>query len=123
MAFLTGTITVQVYSDTQQTEFPKELIPQISKDFQDLTITGAQVSQIPLAASGTVTVNFNSIGTIKRWYLLSDTTDLSVNMNGLGNVTYEAGIPGFTPIQLSSLVLTNSSSSLATTAFLVLITG
>lgn len=123
MAFLQGTISLEVYSDVQQTEFPKELIPQIAKDFQDLTITGAQVSQIPLAASGSVTVNFNSIGTVKRWYLYSDTTDLNVNMNGLGDVTYETGIPGFVPIQLSSLVLTNASATTATTAFLVLVTG
>lgn len=123
MAFLNGSIELRLYADSSQTEFPKELIPHIDKEFSDTTVTGAEVVYIPLAASGSQTVNFNSVGTVKRFYLYSNTTDLSVNMNGLGTVTYEAQIPGFMPIQLSSLVLTNSSSTTATTAVLVLITG
>lgn len=123
MAFLTGTITVQVYSDTQQTEFPQELIPQITKNFQDLTITGAQVSQIPLAATDSISINFNNIGTVKRWYLFSDVADLNVSINGAADVVYEAGIPGFVPIALTSLDLENPSLTLDTTAYLVLITG
>lgn len=123
MAFLVGKLDLKVYSDVSETEFPKELVPQITKEFEDLTISGVQVSSFSLAAAATQAINTNGIGTVKRFYLYSSVSDLSISINGLAALTYEAGIPGFAPITVSSLSITNSSASIATVVSLVLVTG
>ena len=121
MAFLQGNISFTVYTDSAQTEFPTQLVPQLDIDFEDNAVTQAQASTITLAASGTQTINLNGISGLKRMYLYSDTNDLLVNMNGLGNITYKAQEPGYMPLELTSLAITNSSSSAATNVTVVLI--
>lgn len=122
MAFLTGNIELQIYTDSQQTEFPSELIPSISKTFEDTSVTGVQPLVFSLAASGTQAINLNGLA-VSRVYLHSASTALNVNFNGLGTVSYEAGIPGFMPITVTSLSVTNSSSSTATTVTVILVTA
>lgn len=122
MAFLNGLISFRVYSDSSETEFPQELIPSISKEFENSEITEIQATTVVLAAAGSQTISFNSVGTVKRWYLYSSAADLTLNVNGLGSsITYQSMEPGYIPMTLSSLVITNASASVSTTVTLVMI--
>lgn len=121
MAFLTGKIELLVYTDEAQTEFPMEKIPNISKEFEGLDIDGVMPFVTSLAASGTQTLNFNGLS-VKKIYIHSNLQNISVNINGLGAITYEAEIPGFMPLAVSSLVITNLSSTDPTTVTVIAIT-
>lgn len=123
MAYAIGTISLQVYTDTSDTVFPQLSVPNFSATFKDSTVTGVQPLYINLTASGSQTINLNGIGTPTKFYFYSDATDVNVNINGLGNILFKAMVPGFVPCQISSLVLTNSSSSTATNVTLVLVAG
>lgn len=122
MSFLSGTIEFRVYTDSAQTEFPTELVPSISKEFSNDSITEIQATSFVLAASGSQAINFNGVGTVKRFYLYSDAADLTLTINGgVTTYTYTAGEPGYVPIQLSSLTIANASSSSSTNVTLVMI--
>lgn len=115
MAYLVNNIEFKVYSDTSETEFPQQLLASVSKEFSSSTVTELLTVSVVLAGAGAQTINLNGVGTIKRWYLYSSSTALNVNMNSLGDVTYQAQEAGYTPITLSSLVITNASASDSTT--------
>lgn len=122
MSFLTGSLNLDVYTDTAQTEFPNENLVKIFKEFSSSVITEAQITSISLAASGSQAISFNGVGTVKRFYLYSDAAALTLTINGSATTfTYEAGMPGYIPIQLSSLTIVNASSSVATTVTLAMI--
>lgn len=121
MAFLLGTIDFKVYTDSSQTDFPTELVPQISKEFANSTVTEIQSTTITLVGAASQVISFNGVGTVKRWYLYSSATDLTVNPNAIGNLTFQAQEPGFCPITLSSLTITNASPSVDTIVTLVMI--
>lgn len=124
MGYLVGLIDFKVYSDSAQTEYPKELIPHIEKEFSASTASEVLVASVSLAASGSQTVNFNGLDSCKYFYLYSDTSNLTLTPNGSATTfTYTAQVPGFVPIQLTSLVIENASASNATTVTLVLIKG
>ena len=123
MGFLTGNVSVLVYKDSAQTEFPQQKIVDIDQAMTDDSVAEAQVLYIALAASGAQTVNLNGVSSVEKLFIYSDTTDLNVNINGLGDIPYKAGTPGIMPLSVSSLVITNASSSLATTATVALISG
>lgn len=120
MAFLTGTIAFKAYTDSAQTEFPQELVSDLSKDFANSALTGVESSTFSIAALGTQTINFNSVSSVKRFYIYSNTADITVNMNSLGNITCKAGIPGLVPFTVTTLIIGNSSASLATTVTVIL---
>lgn len=123
MAFLTGKVKVKIYTDSAETEFPKELILDFDKDFEDVTVDEVETVRISLAASGSQAINVNGVGTIQKVLIYSDTTDLTVAFNGLSAITYKAGVPGMMPLELTSLTVTNASGSSATNVLVVLITG
>jgi hypothetical protein len=123
VAFLTGQLIFKVYTDSAQTDFPQELFPGITKSFSDTTVTGLESLYESLAASGSVTINLNSLSNITGVYLYSDSTDINVAINGGSAITYKASIPGYMPLVITSLTLTNSSSTTATNISLVLVKG
>lgn len=123
MAYVTGTISIEAYTDTADTVFPQLQLPNLTQTFKDSTVSGIQPLFINIAASGSQTINLNGVGTPTKLYFYSDTTDCNLNFNGLGNILFKAQVPGFIPAQISSLVVTNSSSSVATNVTLVLIAG
>jgi hypothetical protein len=124
MAYLTGTIEFKVYTDSAQTEFPQELVPSIKKEFSDNSISEVQATTISLPASGSQAINLNGVATVKRWYLYTDASSLTLTINGSATTfTYNPGIPGFIPMTLTSLSITNDSASAATNVTLVLVTG
>lgn len=121
--FLIGQLDLLIYRDVSQTEFPQKKICDISESIEDTAVAEAQESTFSLAASATQAINFNSLTPVRKVYIYSDTNDLSVSFNGGAALTYKAMIPGIMPIQLTSLSVTNSSSSTATTVSVVLVTG
>lgn len=123
MAFLEGKIDLLVYTDATQTAFPTEKLVDISKEFADLTVAEAQPLYLNLAASGSQAVNFNNVGTVEKVYIYSDSTDITVNFNSLGAITYKAATPGLMPIEITSLTVTNASAVSATNVVVILITG
>lgn len=121
MPFLTASIELTAYTDDNQTEFPQELVPSISKEFSSSSITELQSTTVVLAASGSQTISFNGVGTVKRWYLFSSAADVTLAINGGAALTYQGQEPGYVPLTLSSLVITNASASVSTTVTLVMI--
>lgn len=121
MPFLTGSIEIEVYTDSAQTAFPLELVPHIKKTLASSTITKVQTTVVSLAASGSQTISFNGVAAPTRFYIYSNVASVLVNMNGLGNITLMAAEPGYIPFAVTSMVLTNNSSSDATTVTVVLI--
>lgn len=123
MAFLTGKVKLLAYKDSAETEFPKQKIVDEDFDFEDLTVTAAQPCYVALAALGSVTISFTGLGTVNTAYIISDSQNITVNLNGLGNLTLRAGIPCLIPATLTSMVVTNASASTATNVEVVLISG
>jgi hypothetical protein len=121
LAFLTGTIQFKAYIDSAETEFPQELVSDIKKEFENDAITEVQSTTISLAAGGSQSITLNGVSPVKRWYLYSSSTALTIDVNGLGNMTFQAGEPGYIPITLTSLSITNASGTTATTVTLILI--
>jgi hypothetical protein len=123
MAFLEGKLKLKIYTDSTQTEFPTFNLPQVDEDFINDTVTGIQPLYLNLAASGTQAINFNGLTGITQFYIKSDAADITLAMNGLSPVTVKYGVPGYVPIALTSLSITNSSASVATNVTLILIKG
>lgn len=121
MAFLVGSMDIQVYTDSAQTDFPTKFSLKEQPAFSDSSITQVQTTTFTLAALAANTINFNNVGTVKRFFVYSDTTNVTVNMNGLGALTCIAGDAGWVPFQITSMVVTNSSSTLATTVTVSLV--
>lgn len=112
MAFVTGELKINVYNDSSDTNFPLINIPAISRTWKSETVTQEQFARYNIAASGSLTVALNSTAPT-RLYLYSDVANILVNINGLGNITFNMGEPAYLPANISSLVITNSSASLA----------
>lgn len=123
MAFLEGTIELKLYTDSEQTESPQELIPSYNKVFQNVSVDSAQTTYISLPASGSQTINLNGTSNIQGVALYSSTSDISVNINTLGNITLKAQSPGYMPFVVTSISITNQSSTEATNVLIVLISG
>lgn len=111
---LVGSIGLQVYTDSSQTNNPQLLMPSITQSWTSSTVTGVQTETVSLAALGAVTVNLNGLTSVKGLFIYSDTTNVSVNINSVGNITCNASIPGFIPFTVTSLVITNASATTAT---------
>lgn len=123
MAYLTGSITLKLYTDSAQTEFPQELIPSMLKSFQNTSVDSAQTTFISLAASGSQAINLNGTSNIQGMYVYSDSQDVTLAINGLSAITYKAGQAGFMPMVVTSLTVANSSSTTATNVTVILISG
>lgn len=115
MAFLEANITLKVYTDSEQTEFPEELVTDISKSYINSDVTELQSTTIVLAGAGSQAITLNGVATVKRWYILSSITALSLVINGATAVTLQAAEPGYIPITLTSLTITNADPSVSTT--------
>lgn len=123
MAFLNGQLDLQIYTDAAQTEFPQISIPEISMPWTNSSVTGIQPLYFNLAASGTQAVTFNGLTGVTQFYLYSDAANLTLTINGTAGFTYTYGLPGFIPVTLTSLSITNASSTVATNVTLILIKG
>ena len=123
MAFLTGSITLKLYTDSAQTEFPQELIPSMLKSFQNTSVDSAQTTFISIAASGSQAITLNGTSNIQGLYVYSDVADITLALNGLAAITYKAGQAGFMPMVVTSLTVANSSASAATNVTIILISG
>jgi hypothetical protein len=121
MAFLVGSMDIQVYTDSAQTDFPTKFSLNERPEFADSAITEVQTTTVLLAPSGSQTINFNGVGTVRRFFVFSDTADITVNMNSLGALTCKAGDPGWVPFEITSMVITNASASLSTTVTVSLV--
>lgn len=122
MAFLTGSISLQVYTDTAQTNFPTQYALNETMTWTSSSVLSAQNTVVVLAGSGSQTINLNGLtSTVKRISVFSDTSNINVNINGLGNILFQSGEPSYMPATITSLVITNSSSSVATTVTVALI--
>jgi hypothetical protein len=109
--FLTGKITLNVYQDSAQTPAPLLNIPSVAQAFQSSVVTGVQTSTVSVAASGTQAITLNGVGTVTGVFLYSDTSNVNVNINGLGNMVLHSGVPGFMPLTVSSLSINNASAA------------
>lgn len=121
--YISGKIELQAYTDSAQTEFPKELVPSIEKEFANTAATEIQCTTLTLAGAASQAISLNGVGSITKIYLYSDATDLNVNINGLGNILYSAQVPGLMPLSVTSLTITNAHATTSTTVTLVLIAG
>lgn len=119
--FLSGTLELQIYNDASQTDFPTVLVPQIKRTFSDNSSAEAQLTIINLAALGAQAITLNGVDTVTRMYLYSSSADVSVNINALGNINMKYGEPCFAPFTVTSLTITNTSASVATTVEILLI--
>ncbi len=115
MAFLAVNVSLQAYIDSNQTEFPEQLISNISQDFEDSAVTQMQSTTIVLAGGASQVITLNGVATVKRWYIFSSATDLTLAINGAAAMTCQASEPGYVPITLSSLTITNADPSVSTT--------
>lgn len=121
--FLEGKIELLVYRDAAQTEFPVKKVVDVSESFVNNSADEAQSTSISLAASGSQVLNFNTVGTTNYVYIYSDTADINVNINGLGNILFKAQIPSLIGAEITSLTVINSSALVATTVSVSLVTG
>lgn len=121
--FLSGTLNLQIYSDSAQTVYPQLSQPNLNVTFTNSAVTGKEELYFSLAASASQTINFNSLSGVTQWYINSDAANLSLQINGASAMTYTFGIPGYIPLTLTSLIVTNASSSVATNVHLILIKG
>jgi hypothetical protein len=123
MAYLVGSMNIQVYTDSSQTNFPQQVVLNETPSWNDNSVTGVQPTIISLAASGSQTINLNGLTGVTGFYIYSSTANVNVNLNSLGNVLYKYGVPGFVPATVTSMVITNTSSTMATTVTVALIQG
>lgn len=119
--FLSGTLELQLYNDAAQTDFPSVLVPKIKREWSDTSSAEAQLTVISIAASGSQAITVNGLDTITRMYLYSSAADIQVNINSLGNITMKYGEPCIAPFTVTSLTITNTSSTVATTVEVLLI--
>lgn len=123
MGYLVGSLSLQVYSDTNQTNFPQQVVLNETPSWSSSAITGCQPTIVSIAASGSQTISFNGLSGVTGFYFYSSATAVNVNMNGLGNIQFAAATPGFIPATVTSMVLANTSSTTATTVTVALIVG
>lgn len=112
MAFLIGELKVQAYNDTSDTNSPLVNIPNIDRKWKNSALTQDQVALYNIPANGTITVNVNGISPT-RLYLYADLANIQVNINALGNILFALGEPAYMPATVTSLVITNTSATLA----------
>ena len=122
-AILQGSIQLQVYTDSQQTEFPQELIPNITKSFQNLAVDSAQIVYLNIVGAASQAINLNGTSNIQGIYIYSDTSDLSLAINGGSAITYKAAYPGYMPMVVTSLTITNASATVATNVVVAIVSG
>lgn len=123
MAFLNGSVQLQIYTDSAQTAFPKLNLPSIVNDFTNSVVAGALPLYINLAALGTQAINLNGLTGVTEFYIFSDAAALSLTLNGGSPVTVKQSVPGYVPFAVTSMSITNNSSSVATNVTLILIKG
>jgi hypothetical protein len=123
MAFLVGSMSIEVYTDPAQTNFPQQIIMNQAPTWTDNNVSQVQTSTIVLAASGSQVINLNGITGITGFYIYSSATAINVNLNGLGNIQYQFGVPGYVPASVTAMTITNTSSSVPTTVTISLIVG
>lgn len=121
MGFMTGTIAINFYDDSADTEFPLVNAPQISRNFKSTSALEVQTTIIVLPASGSQAISLNGLDTVTGIYIFSNATSINMNMNGLGNITIGANRPGYLPASISSCILTNTSSTTDTTVEITLV--
>ncbi len=122
MAFLVGSMSIQVYTDAAQTNFPTLFSINEGPSWTNSAILSVQTTTIALAGAGTQTINLNGLtASVKRMYLFSDAQNINVNINGLGNILFQAGDPCYMPATVTSLVITNANATLATNVTVSLI--
>lgn len=115
-------VSLNVYSDPDQTTFPNQNLASFSKEIDDSTVTGFESTTINLAASGSQSINLNGISNVTSLFIYSDTNDCTLTING-NAMTLKAGIPGLMPIAITSLSITNLSSTTVTNVTIMLIAG
>ena len=120
MAFLVGKVELQVYTDSAQTANPRELVPNIQKDFTSTAITGVMELTLTLASGASQVVNLNGLTSVDGLYLYSSATDVGVAINGLAEITFRSQKPSIANIGLTSLTVTNHSVTTDTVVSLVL---
>lgn len=122
--FITGSIELKVYSDAAQTEFPQQIVTWFKRALDDSTAVAQQSTTVSIAASGTQAFNLNGLTSIDRFFLYSDTANVTLTINGSATpLTLKYGVPGFIPITVTSMSITNTSSTLATNVTFIPITG
>jgi hypothetical protein len=120
--FLEGSVQLKVYADAEQTQFPQELLPSYLNKWS-AEPSGVQTIVVSVPASGSQSINLNGLSNVTGVMIFSDAYDINVNINSLGNILYKAGVPGFMPLVVTSLSVTNTSSTYATNVTVAIISG
>ena len=118
--FLTGKIQLIAYNDSQQTEFPQEKVLDMAKELSANDLTNAETLVVPLVGAGSHVVNFNSISPVKRWFIYSNATEVTVALNGGSSLNLLVNEPGYMPLAITSMTLTNTDPDTDTTVTVVL---
>lgn len=121
--FLNGSLSLQIYADTSQTVFPQLNQPNLAIDWTNSSVAGSEQLYFNLDALGSQTINLNNLTGVTQWFINSDATPLNLTINGTAGFVCSAAIPGYIPIALTSLIIANSSASIATNVNLILIKG
>lgn len=121
MAFFKGKVELDFYNDSTDTEFPDVNVPSIKRSFKAATAAEAQTTVVSLAALGTQAISLNGLDSIDGVYIYSQSTSITVDINGLGNITLAAGRPSVLFGTVTSLSITNTSASTATTVEVMLV--
>lgn len=121
--YLLGRLKLLAYRDSTQTEFPTQKVVDMDEEFSNTSVDETIQLYINLAASGSQVINLDGVSSPQGIYVYSDTSNLSLDFDSLGNITYTAQKPGYFPIQFSSLTVTNASASAATNVQIIIVTG
>lgn len=123
MAFLTGTINLNVYTDANQTQFPQLNLPNFAASWTNNAVTGVQPLYLNIAANGTQVINLNGLTSVTQFYIYSDNANLNLTLNGTSGFSVKFGVPGYVPIAVTSMTIANASGASATNVTLILIQG
>lgn len=122
MAFMTGSMNIQIYTDAAQTNFPQLFSFYEQPTWTNSAILSVQTTTINIAGAANQTINLNGLtASVKRMFLFSDAQNINVNINGLGNILFQAGDPCYMPATITSLVIANAHATLATNVTVALI--
>lgn len=121
MSFLVGSIKLQVYNDSAQTEFPKINLPAIEQDFSKTTVTAVQAVSIPVVAAATYTLT--PTDHCSGLYIYSDNSAIDLSIDGGAALTIAAGIPGFLPVTVITSVGLHNTTLVDTNVTLILVQG
>ena len=121
MGFFKGKLELDFYNDSADTEFPEVNVPSIKRSFKASSAAEVQTTVISLAASGTQAISLNGLDSIDGLYIYSVSTAITVDINGLGNITLAVGRPSVLFGTITSLSITNTSASTATTVEVMLV--